>query len=43
VVVGPQPIDKITFNDNLKLKGESIKDNVNKAALQKIITAYQTK
>ena len=41
VVVGPQPIDKTNFNDNPKLKGESIKENVNKSELQKTITEFK--
>jgi hypothetical protein len=41
VVVGPQPIDKTNFNDNPKLKGESIKEKVNKSELQKTIAEFK--
>ncbi|WP_276975777.1 hypothetical protein [Flavobacterium filum] len=41
VVVGPQPLDNTKFDYSPKLKGESIKENVAKSELQKIIAEYE--
>lgn len=41
VVVGPQPFDKAKFNENPKLKGESIKENIEKKDLQITITNFK--
>jgi hypothetical protein len=41
VVVGPQPLDKSKFNDTPKLKGENVKEQVDKTQLQKAIAEYQ--
>lgn len=40
-VVGPQPYDETKFNDNPKLKGESISENVEENKLKSIIDNFK--
>jgi len=42
VVVGPQPGDRTKFEDNPKIKGETVKEGVDKNEIAEIIRNYKT-